>query len=304
MLKADLLRTLTIDRHHHPRGHPHLSAASGLVCANGLVYVIADDEHHLAVFSDRSGPGALHRLFADDLPADKKARKQLKPDLETLLWWPAGSALVALGSGSRPNRNVGVLVPLGVNGEPSAAVRHFDLQPLYAPLREALGEINIEGAMLLGDEFVLLNRGVAGRSDNAAAHYPLRVLVDAVEGHFLAVQSAPTSAVTPTAIRHYALGSIGAVALAFTDAAALPSGGWVFTAVAEDTRDSYADGRCSGSVVGVVNARGELVATHRLDPPIKVEGIAVQVDDAGMLLCMVTDADDPAQASQLLTARL
>ena len=118
------------------------------------------------------------------------------------------------------------------------------------------------------------------------------------------MKSAPASAVTPSVIRRYALGSIGAVALAFTDAAALPSGGWVFTAVAEDSRDSYADGRCSGSVVGVVNARGELVATHRLDPPIKVEGIAVQVDAAGMLLCMVTDADDPAQASQLLTARL
>ena len=189
-----------------------------------------------------------------------------------------------------------MLIPLGVNGEPLAALRHFDLQPLYAPLREALGEINIEGAMVLGDEFVLLNRGVAGRSDNAAAHYPLRVLAEAVEGS--------ASAVAASSIRRYALGNIGAVPLGFTDAAALPGRGWVFTAVAEDTRDSYADGHCSGSVVGVVNARGERVATHRLEPKAKVEGIAVQVDDAGMLLCMVTDADDPARASQLLTARL
>ena len=296
MLKADLLRTLTIDRRHHPHDQPHLSAASGLVCANARVYVIADDEHHLVVFSDRTGPGELHRLFAGDLPVASKARKRLKPDLETLLWWPAGNALVALGSGSRPNRNKGVLIPLGVNGEPLAALRHFDLQPLYAPLREALGEINIEGAMVLGDEFVLLNRGVAGRSDNAAAHYPLRVLAEAVEGS--------ASAVAASSIRRYALGNIGAVPLGFTDAAALPGRGWVFTAVAEDTRDSYADGHCSGSVVGVVNARGERVATHRLEPKAKVEGIAVQVDDAGMLLCMVTDADDPARASQLLTARL
>ena len=53
-----------------------------------------------------------------------------------------------------------------------------------------------------------------------------------------------------------------------------------------------------------MNARGELVTTHRLEAMAKVEGIAVRVDDAGMTLCMVTDADDPAQPSQLLMARL
>lgn len=296
MLKTDLLRHLTIEPQRHPHGQPHLSAASGLVCANGRAYVVADDEHHLAVFRDRASPGELHRLFDGDLPAGKKLLKRRKPDLETLLWLPMRRALVALGSGSRPNRNTGVLIPIGADGEPGAAARHFDLQPLYAPLRAALGEINIEGAMLLGDEFVLLNRGVVGRSDNAAARYPLRVLVDAIEGGALAVQ--------PASIRRYALGRIGAVALAFTDAAALPEGGWVFAAVAEDTSDSYADGRCSGSVVGVVGADGDVVTIHRLDVLLKVEGIAVRQDDSGTTVCMVTDADDPAQSAQLLTARL
>ena len=296
MLKTDLLRRLTIDPQRHPHGQPHLSAASGLVCANGRAYVVADDEHHLAVFRDLESPGDWHRLFAGDLPAGKKPRKRRKPDLEALLWLPGRSALVALGSGSRPHRNTGVLIPIGADGEPSAAARHFDLQPLYTPLRKALGEINIEGAMVIGDGFVLLNRGVAGRSANAAARYPLRALLDAIEGR-VRTMARPE-------IRRYALGHIGAVPLAFTDAAALPEGGWVFTAVAEDTGDSYADGHCHGSVVGVVDARGELVASHRLDVPAKVEGIAVRVDDEGMSLCMVTDADDPAQASQLLLARL
>ena len=296
MLQADLLRRLMIDPLQHPRGQPQLSAASGLVCANGCVYVIADDEHHLVVFRDRASPGELHRLWAGDLPADKKSRKRLKPDLETLLWLPMRNALVALGSGSRPNRNTGVLIPLGAQGEPLAALRHFDLQPLYAPLREALGEINIEGALLLGDEFVLLNRGVAGGSDNAAVRYPLRALIGVIEGRALAMK--------PASIRRYALGPIGAVSLAFTDAAALPDGGWVFTAVAEDTPDSYADGRCSGSVVGVVDAGGAVIAMHRLDRPLKLEGIAVRADDAGITVCMVTDADDPAQSAQLLVARL
>jgi hypothetical protein len=296
MIQTDLLRSLTIDPLQHPRGQPHLSAASGLVCANGRVYVMADDEHHLAVFRDRDAPGELHRLFATDLPDAKKARKRRKPDLETLLWLPMRNALVALGSGSRPNRHTGVLIPLGAGGEPLADVVSFDLQPLYEPLRAALGEINIEGAMLLGKEFVLLNRGVAGGSDNAAAHYPLQALIDAIDGRL--------HAVAPLSIRRYTLGHIETVPLAFTDAAALPEGGWIFTAVAEDSDDSYADGRCSGSVVGVVDAGGALVATHRLDALLKVEGIAVRVDGQCLRLCLVTDADDPAQASQLLLARL
>lgn len=296
MLQTNLLRTLTIDPLQHPRGQPHLSAASGLVCANACVYVVADDEHHLAVFRDHDAPGALHRLFAADLPDDKKARKRRKPDLETLLCLPMRSALVALGSGSRPNRNTGVLIPLGAGGEPLADVVSFDLQALYEPLRAALGEINIEGAMMLGDEFVLLNRGVAGGSGNATAHYPLSALIDAIDGR--------SHAVVPTLIRRYTLGHIDAVPLAFTDATALADGGWVFTAVAEDTDNSYADGHCSGSVVGVVDAGGALVATHRLDRRVKVEGVAVRVDDQGMSLCLVTDADDPEQASQLLLARL
>lgn len=301
MLTPRLLRTLTTHPRLHPRGQHHLSAASGLVCANGRAYVIADDEHHLAVFRDRESPGQLHRIFPADLPSPKQARKRLKPDLETLLLLPssgstANAALIALGSGSRLNRNTGVVIPLSAEGEPSERVLRFDLSPVYEPLREALGEINIEGAMVIGDALLLLNRGVAGRSDNAVARYALRDLLRVIEGD--------RSELKPGSIRHYKLGSIDAVTLAFTDGAALPGGGWVFTAVAENTADSYADGHCSGSAVGVVDASGDLVAIHRLAPMAKVEGIAVRVDDTGMTVCMVTDTDDPAQSSSLLLARL
>jgi hypothetical protein len=92
--------------------------------------------------------------------------------------------------------------------------------------------------------------------------------------------------------------------MCFTDGAALPDGGWAFRAVAENTGDSDAEGHGTGSVVGVVAARRGLVAIHRLDPPLKVEGIAVQVDASGMALCLVSDADDPEQSSQMPLARL
>ena len=300
-LLAHPLRSLTLDPAHHPRGQPHFSAASGLVCAHGRVYVVADDEHHLAVFRDAHSPGVLHRILAGDLPRSVKARKKLKPDLEALLLLPAfkgsvGGALVAFGSGSRPNRDAGVVVALDVRGEPSPHALRVDLKPLYEPLRTQLGEINIEGAMVVGRELVLLNRGLGGQDGNAAVIYPLSALMALIAGK--------RAALPPRSIRRYALGTIDGVALGFTDGTALPDGSWLFCAAAENTADSYADGACAGAVVGVVDSRGEIVALHRLGSALKVEGIAALVSAAGIDICLVTVADDPAQSAQLLRARL
>ena len=305
LLPVRRLRRLTLDRPGHPQPPQHLSAASGLVCAHGRAYVIADDEQHLAVFHDLASAGELHRLLPGDLPRPKPARKRLKADLETLFLLPSmgrssGQALVALGSGSRPNRNTGVLIPLTADGAPMPAARPFDLQPLYEPLREALGEINIEGAMLLSGGLALLNRGIAGRSDNALARYPLRALRELTDGK----GSGKSSAVKPTSIQRLALGVLDGVPLGFTDAAALPDGGWLFSAAAEDTASSYADGRCVGSVLGRMSARGDGVTLHRLATADKVEGIALRVAGRRIDVCMVTDADAPARASALLLARL
>ena len=304
-LPARRLRWLTLKTDPHPHPPPHLSAASGLVCTHGRAYVIADDAQHLAVFHDLASGGELHRLLPGDLPLARPARKRLKADLETLFLLPSmgrskGQALVALGSGSRPNRNTGVVIPLSAAGAPLHAVHRFDLQALYEPLREALGEINIEGAMLLDGGFALLNRGVAGRTDNALARYPLRALQDLID----AKASGPGRAVPPTSIQRFDLGALDAVPLGFTDAAALPGGGWVFSAAAEDTTGSYADGRCAGSVLGMVAAQGGGVSLHRLATAIKVEGIALRESGRRIDVCMVTDADDPACASALLLAQL
>jgi hypothetical protein len=295
-LTTQPLRSLTIDPAAHPRGQAHVSAASGLVCANGRAYVVSDDEHHLAVFRDLHAPGSLHRILAGDLPHSKKARKRLKADLESLFLWPARQALVALGSGSRPNRDTGVLIALRADAEPALRVRRFDLKPLYEPLRALLGEINIEGAMVLGDALVLLNRGVSGKTESAALHYRLGDLQQVVDGSQRRVK--------PRSIHPYRLGAIDGVELGFTDGCALPGGGWVFCAAAENTDSSYADGACRGSAVGVVDARGELVALQRLASPFKVEGIAAHQGEGAIDLCLVTDADDPLLSSQLLRARL
>ena len=297
-LRPERLRVLTVNG--HPRGQPHLSAASGLVCSYGRVYVLADDEHHLAVFRDRLSLGQLHRIFPGNLPDEMEARKKRKPDAETLFLLPSveaggSDALIALGSGSRKNRQAGAVIGVRSRGKVAKKVRRFDLRPFYEPLRDILGgEVNIEGAIVTTDEFLLLNRGIRGKSLNAVARYGLCDLWRLISG--------AQASIKPTWIRRYDLGNIDGVALGFTDAAALPGGAWLFTAVAEDTNDSVADGPCSGSVVGLVDSRGDLVTMNRLQPKMKVEGIDVQATSRGLLLCLVTDADTPAQPSMLLLA--
>jgi hypothetical protein len=121
------LRDLLVDPADHPRGQPHLSAASGLVQAGRYLYVVADDEHHLGMLqADGEQPVQLLRLLPSDLPQGKEQRKRGKPDLEALALlpphaaWPNG-ALLALGSGSRPQRCRAILLTLDAHGGSSAS---------------------------------------------------------------------------------------------------------------------------------------------------------------------------------------
>ena len=102
----------------------------------------------------------------------------------------------------------------------------------------------------------------------------------------------------------FALGSIGDVPLGFTDAAALPSGGFAFTAVAEATDNAYDDAGCVGAAVGIVDRNDRIVEQWCLRPPLKVEGIDVVVSRGRIRLDVVTDADDANEAARLLTTTL
>jgi hypothetical protein len=293
------LRDLRVDPLAHPRGQAHLSAASSLVRIGGLLYVVADDEHHLGVLrigDPQETPVHLHRLRAGDLPADAAKRKRLKLDLEALVAvpaardWPHG-ALLALGSGSRPNRRQAFLFTLDAAGAVGMLPRVIDASSLYAGLQERFGDLNIEGAFIGAERLHLLQRGNQGGAGNACIEYAL----DEVLAWFEAMREAPAAArVTP-----FELGAADGIAFGFTDATMGPEGGWIFSAVAEDSADSYVDGCCVASAIGWVSAEGRMEGVETIAGAPKVEGIALAED--GRLL-MVTDADDPDRASQLLAA--
>ncbi|WP_457423548.1 DUF6929 family protein [Roseateles sp. P5_E7] len=299
MLEVRVVRTLSVETNAAPG---HLSAASGLVQVGQRLFVVADDEHTLAAF-DLSGdrPGRLHRLFGGELPDKPKARKAAKPDLEALAHlppWPGypQGALLALGSGSRPQRQRAALLAFNEAGEIEGAVREIDLSPLYEPLHARHEQLNIEGAFVAADRFCLLQRG------NQAS--PVNVLISydwpAIQAWLGGAGPAPE----PVSGHQYELGDIDGVPLCFTDGAALPHGGWVFCAAAEATDDSYLDGPCRGSAVGVVAADGRLLGMWPLSLRCKAEGIAVIVENGTLHLLLVTDPDDRDEPALLLSATL
>jgi hypothetical protein len=294
---------LTLDPRTHPRGRRFLCAASGLVRLGRRHYVIADDEQHLGVFDPQTGgPVQLVRLFDGDLPESAKKRKKKKADLESLLLLPPmprcpGGALLTLGSGSRPNRRRGALLGLDSAGALLGQVRVIDLAPLYAALDRRFNEVNIEGAMVCDDDLMLLQRGNRGER-NATIRFAWRQ----IEPWLLGDADEPPE---PRSVREYDLGQVDGIPYGFTDAALLPDGGgWLFSAVAEDTDDAFDDGGCLGTAIGIVGSDGALQTMQPLAPRRKVEGIEARLIQGKVVVGMVTDADDPEQPAEYGTAVL
>ena len=125
--------------------------------------------------------------------------------------------------------------------------------------------------------------------------FNFRLLLDALS-------SEQTGAIKPSAIRTFDLGQIDGIPFCFTDAAALPDGAMVFTAVAEDTDDAHNDGACAGAAIGIVD--DELRCLHRLERPYKIEGVDARMEGDVVKLLLVTDADDPSTPAGLFSAAI
>ena len=78
----------------------------------------------------------------------------------------------------------------------------------------------------------------------------------------------------------------------------------VFTAVAEDTEDTYNDGACLGAAIGIIASDGSLRFLDRLEQCHKVEGVSARVDGDAIRLLLVTDADDPDVPAGLFSASI
>jgi hypothetical protein len=299
-LELRKLRDLELERPSDPSRPPHLSAASGVVRRGDFAYVIGDDELDLAVFRLSSdAPGELRRALSGDLSDDLAERQQEKPDLEALTALPpfggaSHGGLLGLGSGSGSGRDRSFFWPLEAGGALEGEPRTIDFHPVYERLRAELGQINIEGAAVLGDLLWLFNRGNEGDGPNAVAEFALTDLSASLSGDLV---------VDPeelARVRAYDLGELDGVPLCFSDATALFDGLVVFTASAE----GEGDGAIRGSVVGTIDADGRVRRLRTIDRRWKVEGVHAAVDTGVVDFVFVCDQDEPDAPSPLLSATM
>lgn len=298
------LRRLDLEAPSGTGRQAHVSAASGVVQRGDFVYVIGDDELFLAVFEIASGaPGRLERVFVGELPGDADARKAAKPDLEALTVLPPfedhpQGALLGLGSGSTSARDRGFVWGLGADGALLGDAVQIELTPLYELLRGELGELNIEGAAVVGEHLWLLQRGNSELGVNVVAELALSEVMESL------VRDRALAASELRRVRAYELGELGGAKLTFSDASPLGGELLVFTASAESSANTYEDGGILGSVVGTIDGDGEVRRLRTIDRTYKVEGVHAMLETGVMTLTFVCDQDDAEVASPLLSATM
>lgn len=258
-----------------------LAAASGIVRHRERLCVIADDELALAIY-DRAGvPLVRVPLLQGELPEEPRERKAKKPDFEALVVLPNGSLLV-LGSGSTAQRRCAVRLDWSAS---KAITTPIACDAFYERLERELPELNIEGAAVYQGQLVLVSRGNGEQRDNALIRIDLSRALPALErGHPPPIESLRS-------VQRVHLGELDGVSLSLTDVTVLQER-LVFSAAAEDTDNTYDDGACAGSVLGVFSGAGQAHHVVELTPRAKIEGLCAASDRPDeTALYLVADAD-------------
>jgi hypothetical protein len=149
--------------------------------------------------------------------------------------------------------------------------------------------------MVSGDRLVLMHRGNAREPSCALVGFDLRQLLHSID------DDDRLGRVHIESVRHHELGKVDDAPLTFTDGASLSDGTILFSAVAEQTDDNYADGPCRGAALGEIGPDGNLRRIEYVEGGHKIEGLHAAADGASCRLWAVTDADDVDVPATLLT---
>jgi hypothetical protein len=213
---------------------------------------------------------------------DARGNKKSKLDLEAVFLFQ--DWLVAMGSGSSPLRERFVIVE-------GTQVTIREMHAFYTQLRSTFdGELNIEGAVVDGDDLLLFQRGngIGAKNQTARAN-----LTQIFAGKAPEIRD----------VRTWALPD----ALTFTDATRRGDEIW-FLACAEDSPDATRDGPVSAVALGRIEDDRAVtwpILDERGAPLLeKTEGLAFDPDDATRRLFVVTDRDDATLPSDLLVISL
>jgi hypothetical protein len=288
-------------------------AGSNLTWIAGRLAMVLDDTNFVALVDPASG-------LADAIPLprgeagvrqfdDIRGNKKYKLDLEACcaLETRDGLRLIAFGSGSKRRRTR--IVSIDRWERESPRVRLVAARRLYESLSRtpdfAGSDMNIEGALAFPTVIRLFGRGNGRRRGELV---PVNATCELSRRSLLSFVDSPGSpSPRPRAVVQFTLGEIDGFPLGFTDATHY-RGRVLYTAAAEASKDATEDGEVSGSVIGVLPARGAprhaLLRSARGKPlREKVEGIAA-VPGVRDRVYVVMDPDDPTRPSELCEVRL
>lgn len=280
----------------------HVRSASALVHVGDRLLIVQDDASFLAFLDPRTG--AIDSVPLPEGPDgrrlfdDHRGNKRHKFDFEAGLRLPDGGALI-FGSGSKTVREHILHVT------PTGLFHLHRCTDLYRALRRAErfsgSELNVEGAVLLGDRLRLFNRGNGETKDGLV---PIDATVDlAFDALLLHLHEGgpppPLWGVTP-----FNLGAIDGVRLTFTDAT-VRGRVLLYTAAAEASANAVDDGPVVGCALGWYDDLGGGWARifDEAGRPCtdKIEAV-LPYGERSVLLAV--DKDDPHCPADLLEAEL
>ena len=246
-----------------------ISAASGLVYSQNVLFVISDSSSFLYQYD-------ISKKLLLKFPLVKEARENIekaeKPDLESIT--QHGNQLIMLGSGSTQKRNTMFSLDLS-----SDALQSQDLSALYQKLKIVGSftddQLNIEGAIYAHQTMLLFQRGNSKNSRNGIFIIP--------NNQEDGIRFVPIS-----------LPTLDDIETTFTDAI-LVNDKIYFLACAENTESTYEDGEVLGTILGVMHAPTfEIIEVHLLSEDKKFEGITLYKEtetELEFLLCEDNDTE-------------
>jgi hypothetical protein len=221
-------------------------------------------------------------VFNENLPNDKALRKKKKHDIEALVLLPQQNKLLLVPSGSTPARQRGAIM-----GQLGQFENEVSFHHLFSELSKEFNELNIEGGVVIGDELYLFQRGNGPKNQNGII---ILNLVAFLSNEKLKFKILPID-----------LGTLKGINLSFTDATVAGTK-ILFLAVAEDSNSTYFDGEVAGSVLGIMNPRGEILCTTPLATSSKPEGLCYSSSEK--CFYVVTDDDNRELPSSLFRGHL
>jgi hypothetical protein len=277
----------------------HLRAASAMRRSPSRLVIVQDDVNALAL---RDGPSKTEAVL---LPTghggrrtfdEAQGNKHAKMDLEACAVLPDGR-LVAFGSGSTSARER--LVLFG----PADELRIVEGRALYIQLRSepdfAGSELNVEGALVVGDVLRLFQRGNGAATGGLK---PVNATGDLPLADFVSWLDAGARVPALRGVAQYDLGHVGDVPFTFTDAALMNDGRIAFLACAEASPDTFRDGEVLGCRFGLIDGDQVRVAdvlhSDRRPAVLKLEGIEAH-PGSETSFDVVADMDHPDEPALL-----